>query len=205
MRALIIVDIQNDFLPGGALAVKGGDRVIPIIQKLLKKEWDVILASKDWHPKDHGSFAVAHQKKVGDVIELDGIEQILWPVHCVQNTNGSEFVKGWDTTKVEKIFYKGIDKNIDSYSTFFDNEHRRSTGLGEYLKERNIQEVYLVGLATDFCVKHSALDSLYLGFDTHVITDGCRGVNLHEGDDQRALQELEKAGAKIITSQDLDF
>jgi len=203
MRALVIVDIQNDFLLGGALAVKEGDQVIQVVQELLQKKWDVIVASKDWHPADHGSFATTHGKKVGDEIELDGLEQILWPIHCVQNTKGSEFAKGWDTSKVQKIFHKGVDKNIDSYSTFFDNEHRRSTGLGDYLLENHIDEVFLAGLTTDFCVKYSALDSLSLGFKTYIIADACRAVNLRGGDGERALLELKKAGVLIINSKDI--
>jgi len=203
MKALILVDLQNDFFPGGALAVKEGDKILPTIHKLLEKHFDAIVATKDWHPPDHGSFADVHGKKIGDVIDLNGLEQILWPVHCVQGTSGAEFAPGWNIDKIEKVFHKGIDKNVDSYSTFFDNGHRRTTGLEDYLRQRNIQEIYFAGLATDYCVKYSVLDALHLGFDVTVVSDGCRAVNLHPDDEQLAYEEMRKAGAKILTSRQL--
>lgn len=203
MKALILVDLQNDFLPGGALAVKKGNEILPIVNKLLNEKFDLIVASKDWHPEDHGSFAVVHQKKPGDIIDLHGLKQILWPVHCVQGSHGAEFASGWDIGKIEKIFLKGSDKDIDSYSTFFDNGHRKSTGLDVYLREKNIDEVYFAGLATDYCVKFSALDALDLGYKTYIIADACRGVNLQEEDSNMALKEMEEAGAKIIFSNQI--
>ena len=130
MRALILVDIQNDFVPGGALAVREGDRVVPIANALMP-QFEIVVATQDWHPADHGSFAANHAgRKVGDVIELNGLPQVLWPVHCVQGTAGAEFVAGLDVSKVAKVFRKGTDREIDSYSGFYDNGHRRSTGLG---------------------------------------------------------------------------
>ena len=135
MKALIIVDLQNDFLPGGALPVPHGDEVIPLANEL-QRRFDLVVATKDWHPPDHGSFAANHPgKKPGDRIILDGIEQILWPVHCVQNTHGAEFAASFDTSRIAHVFHKGIDPLIDSYSTFFDNAHRRHTGLADYLKK----------------------------------------------------------------------
>lgn len=199
-NALIIVDLQNDFIPGGSLAIKEGHRIIPIIDRLLAQPFDVKVATKDWHPKDHGSFASNHPgRKVGDVIDLQGIQQILWPVHCVQETTGSEFAPGWDAAKVERVFHKGTDPNIDSYSTFFDNGHRKSTGLHDYLRSKNVDTIYIAGLATDYCVKYSVLDSRLLGFTTYVISDACRGVNLMPGDTERAFEEMRRSGASIIT------
>ena len=200
MNALIIVDLQNDFLPGGALPVPHGDEVIPLANEL-QQRFALVLATQDWHPPDHGSFAPNHPgKKHGDRIILDGIEQILWPVHCVQDTHGAEFAPSFDTNRIARIFHKGIDPRIDSYSTFFDNAHRRSTGLGEYLNERSVKNVYLLGLALDYCVKYSALDARQLGFNTHVIVDGCRGICLEPGDLDHALDEMKRAGAILLES-----
>ena len=203
MNALIIVDLQNDFLPGGALPVPHGDEVIPLANEL-QSRFDVVVATKDWHPPDHGSFAVNHPgKKPGDRIILDGIEQILWPVHCVQNTHGAEFAPAFDTSRIAHLFHKGTERNIDSYSTFFDNAHRRHTGLAHYLEKRGIKDIYLMGLALDYCVKYSALDARQLGLNTHVILDGCRGIDLEPGDIARALEEMKQAGAIILKSGDL--
>jgi nicotinamidase/pyrazinamidase len=203
MRALILVDLQNDFLPGGALAVSDGDLVIPVANEL-QGAFDLVIATKDWHPSDHGSFAANHPgKKPGEKIELAGLEQILWPVHCVQGTPGAEFAPGLDTRKIRKVFWKGIDPQVDSYSAFFDNADRRSTGLGEYLRELGVEEVYLLGLATDYCVQFSARDALRLGFHTHVVVDGCRGVDLQDGDSERALEALRNEGANLLVSREL--
>jgi nicotinamidase/pyrazinamidase len=203
MKALIIVDLQNDFLPGGALPVPHGDEVIPLANEL-QSRFDVVVATKDWHPPDHGSFAANHPgKKPGHRIILDGIEQILWPVHCVQNTRGAEFAPSFDTSRIAHVFHKGIDPLIDSYSTFFDNAHRRETGLADYLKQRSIKDIYLMGLALDYCVKYSALDAQHLGLKTHIILDGCRGIELMPGDVERALDEMKRAGATILKGSDL--
>jgi nicotinamidase/pyrazinamidase len=203
MNALIIVDLQNDFLPGGALAVPHGDEVIAVANKLQQK-FELVLATKDWHPPDHGSFAGNHPgKKPGDRVILDGIEQILWPRHCVQNTHGAEFAPSLDTSRIARVFHKGTDPMIDSYSTFFDNAHRRHTGLADYLKERSIKDIYLIGLALDYCVKYSVLDARQLGLNTHVILDGCRGIDLEPGDIDRALDEMKGSGATILNSADL--
>jgi nicotinamidase/pyrazinamidase len=203
MNALIIVDLQNDFLPGGALPVPHGDEVIPLANELHRR-FDLVLATQDWHPPDHGSFAANHPgKKPGDRIMLDGIEQILWPVHCVQNTHGAEFAPSFDTSRIAHVFHKGIDPRIDSYSTFFDNAHRRHTGLAHYLEKRSIKDIYLMGLVLDYCVKYSALDAHHLGLNTHVILDGCRGIELESGDIDRALDEMRRAGATILKSADL--
>jgi len=203
MNALIIVDLQNDFLPGGALPVPQGDEVIPLANELQRK-FELVLATQDWHPPDHGSFAANHPgKKPGDRIVLDGIEQILWPVHCVQNTKGAEFAPSFDTSRIAHILHKGIERNIDSYSTFFDNAHRRDTGLAHYLEKRGVKDIYLMGLALDYCVKYSTLDARQLGLNTHVIVDGCRGIELERGDIHRALDEMRDVGAVLLKSGDL--
>ncbi|MGA8657645.1 MAG: bifunctional nicotinamidase/pyrazinamidase [Chthoniobacterales bacterium] len=203
MNCLIVVDIQNDFLPGGALAVPGGDEVIPVINRL-QDRFDLVLATQDWHPSDHGSFAANHPgHKIGEVIDLDGVPQILWPVHCVQDSAGAQFSTALDTTRFERVFRKGIDRNIDSYSTFFDNAKRRSTGLAEYLRQRNVHEIFICGLATDYCVRFSALDAVELSHPTTVVEDACRGVNLQPDDSANALRELLKAGVTIQSSSKL--
>jgi nicotinamidase/pyrazinamidase len=200
---LILVDLQNDFLPGGALPVPNGDEVIPVAN-LLQERFDLVVATKDWHPLNHGSFAANHPgKNPGDCIVLDGIEQILWPVHCVQNTYGAEFAAAFDKSRIANVFHKGTDPMIDSYSTFFDNAHRRHTGLAHYLEKRGIKDIYLMGLALDYCVKYSTLDARELGFNTHVIVDGCRGIELESGDSARALDEMERAGAVLLKSSDI--
>jgi len=202
-RALILVDLQNDFMPGGNLPVPGGREVIPIANNL-QKHFDLIVATKDWHPANHGSFASNHSNRnPGDQIELVGLPQILWPNHCVQNTSGAEFVEGLDTKRIHKVFHKGTDPKIDSYSTFFDNAHRKSTGLDDYLKKKGIEEVYVLGVATDYCVKFSVLDACMLGFKTYVIADACRAVNLKPDDEKQALAEMENAGAKIVRSDEI--
>lgn len=203
MKALILVDLQNDFMPGGALAVPQGDEIIPLADEL-QHRFDIVVATKDWHPPDHGSFAENHKgKKPGDRIILDGIEQILWPVHCVQNTHGAEFAPSFETSRIAHVFHKGTERNIDSYSTFFDNMHRRHTGLAHYLEKRGINEIYLMGLALDYCVKYSTLDARQLGLTTYVILDGCRGIDLAPGDIARAVDEMKHAGAIILESADL--
>lgn len=202
-RALIIVDVQNDFLPGGPLEVKEGDQIIPLVQELIEKSFDVKIATKDWHPKNHGSFAVNQGKEPGESILLEGISQILWPVHCVQDTAGSEFGPGWDTSQIDHVIFKGTRPNIDSYSTFFDNNHTTSTGLVEFLRAQQITDIYIAGLATDYCVKYSVLDALKLGFNTSVIVDACRGIDLQPGDSERALEEMALAGAHLIHAENL--
>lgn len=197
MKALIIVDVQNDFCPGGALAVKDGDKITPLINDI-QKDFDLVIATQDWHPKDHGSFASNHGKKVGEIITLNGLQQILWPDHCVQGSRGADFVKDLDTKSIDKIFRKGTDKTIDSYSGFFDNGHKKATGLGDYLKEKNVAEVYVTGLATDYCVKFTALDAVKLGFKVHLLKEACRGVNLKAGDVDKAIMEMKENGVKII-------
>jgi len=202
VNVLLLVDLQNDFTPSGSLPVPEGDRIIPLINKL-QPRFDLIVSTQDWHPFDHQSFAIQHGKKPGDTILLNGIEQILWPVHCVQNSWGAEFIEGLDTTGIDRIIKKGTDKTIDSYSGFFDNDHKSETGLDTYLKNKGVGEVYLVGLATDYCVMFTAKDSLMLGYETYVIKDATRGVNLHKGDVEKAFAEMEKKGIKIVESSSI--
>ena len=203
MRALIVVDLQNDFMPGGALAVPHGDRVVAVANRLMPK-FDVVAASQDWHPRNHGSFASHHEGcKPGDFVELGGLRQVLWPDHCVQDTVGAAFHDDLDASAIDRVYRKGVDAEIDSYSAFFDNAHRRSTGLGDYLRGQGVDEVYLLGLATDYCVRFSALDAVGEGFRTAVIEDGCRGIDLEPGDVKSSLDEMRKAGARVITSDEV--
>jgi nicotinamidase/pyrazinamidase len=203
MKAMILVDIQNDFAPGGALAVTEGDRIVPVVNELQKK-FDLVLATQDWHPANHGSFAANHPGKVpGDRIELNGLEQILWPVHCVQNTAGADYVPGLDIRRVARIFYKGTDPGIDSYGAFFDNGRKKETGLDGYLRERGVTDLWIAGLATDYCVKFTALDAVRLGYKTHVVEDACRGVNLVDGDVARALGGMKAAGVEIVRAAEI--
>ncbi len=200
MKALILVDLQNDFCPGGALPVPEGDRVIPLVNRLVAR-FDLVVATQDWHPGDHGSFAAGHPgKKPGDVIELHGLAQILWPVHCVRGTAGAEFHPGLDRSRIARVFQKGTDPRIDSYSGFFDNGRRKATGLEDYLREQGASEVYVCGLATDYCVESTALDAASLGFHAHLIEDACRGVELHPGDIARAIAEMQAAGVVVLGS-----
>jgi nicotinamidase/pyrazinamidase len=202
-RALILVDLQNDFVPGGALAVTDGDRVVPIANTLLDR-FDLVVATQDWHPADHGSFAANHAgRNVYDVVDLNGLPQVLWPVHCVQETHGAEFVPGLDVSKVHKVFRKGTDPAIDSYSGFFDNGRRKATGLGDYLKSKAVRSVFICGLAADYCVKFTALDARQLGFETSLIEDASRGVNVKPGDVDRAVSEMRVAGVKVIRSDEV--
>ncbi len=197
MKALIIVDVQNDFCPGGALPVPEGDRVVEVISRV-QPEFGLVVATQDWHPAEHGSFAANHPgRSPGEQIELAGLPQILWPVHCVQGTPGAELHPGLDRSRIARVFHKGADPSVDSYSGFFDNGRRTSTGLGEYLKDQGVTDVYVCGLATDYCVKATALDAVALGFKTHLLEDGCRGVELQAGDVQRAINEMREQGVFI--------
>jgi len=203
MKALLLVDLQNDFLPGGALAVPHGDEVIEIANRL-QPQFELVVATQDWHPANHDSFAAKHPgKRPGEEILLNGCRQVLWPVHCVQGTPGAELAPALEKRLIRKTFAKGVDSQIDSYSAFFDNAHLRSTGLGEYLREQGVDEVYILGLATDYCVKATALDAVELGFKTYLIEDACRGVNLTVRDVERAIDEMRAAGVGVIRSDEL--
>jgi len=203
MKALILVDIQNDFLPGGALAVPNGDAVIPVVNRL-QPMFPLVVATQDWHPANHGSFAANHPgKKPFEQITLNGLPQTLWPVHCIQGTGGAELAPGLDRKRIAKIIQKGTDAGIDSYSGFFDNGHRRATGMAEWLKGKGVTEVHVCGLATDYCVKFTALDAVSTGFKTHLIEDASRGVNLQPDDVNNAMAGMKQAG--VVIEQSANF
>ena len=203
MNALILVDLQNDFMPGGALPVPDGSAVIPLANRLMQI-FDHVIATQDWHPLMHGSFAANHScKRPGEFVQLNGLTQILWPVHCVQNSEGAAFVKELDSTRIEKVFKKGTDAGIDSYSGFFDNGHRKATGLGDYLTALGVRDVFVLGVATDYCVKFTALDARSLGFTTTLIEDACRGVNVNPGDVDKAIFEMKVAGVVVTQASSL--
>lgn len=198
MKALILVDIQYDFIPGGALAVTDGDKVVSVANEWMPK-FEHVIATQDWHPAGHQCFASEHAgKSPGDLVDLHGLPQILWPDHCVQGSHGAEFVEELEFPPNLEVFQKGTNPEIDSYSGFWDNGRRANTGLGDYLKKLGITQVWVMGLATDYCVKFTVLDAVSEGFETFVIRDGCRGVNLSAGDDQKAFEEMERAGATLV-------
>lgn len=198
-KALVVIDIQNDFLPGGALGVAGGFEVIPLLNALMP-EFDLVVATQDWHPADHASFASNHPgHQVGEFVEVAGMQQILWPDHCVQNTTGAEFADDLDTARIERVFRKGSDPRYDSYSGLYDNGHLNATGMSEYLREQGVDEVYVAGIATDYCVKFTVLDARKDGFETYCIIDACRGVIVQPGDIERSVAEMVAAGAHIVS------
>jgi len=202
MEALLLIDIQNDFLSGGSLAVSGSDEVISVANNL-QDFFEVVIATQDWHPPEHESFATNHKGKMpGDKIKLNGTHQVLWPNHCIQNSKGAEFSKSLKTDKVWKVVRKGTDPKIDSYSGFYDNEHKKMTPLNDLLTERNVDSVYIAGLAADVCVNFTVLDSLELGYKTIVVTDGTKAV---EGDDakEKTLKALQGKGAILKTSEEI--
>jgi nicotinamidase/pyrazinamidase len=200
MHALIVVDIQNDFLPGGALAVPGGDATIAVANRVMPA-FDVVVATQDWHPPEHRSFAAHHPgRAVGEVVEVGGVPQVLWPVHCVERSHGAAFAAELAVDRLAAAFYKGTNHEVDSYSGFFDNGRRFATGMGEWLRARGVTHVSVLGLATDYCVKFTALDAAELGFVTRLIVDGCRAVELTPGDGARAIAAMHAAGVEVVDS-----
>lgn len=198
MKALIVVDVQNDFCPGGSLAVNNGDQVVPFVNRL-RDDYPLVVFSQDWHPSDHRSFASNNPgTQVGQVIQIGEQEQVMWPDHCVQGSQGAEFHPDLAIHPGDPVFHKGELVGVDSYSGFLDNDGRHETGLEAFLKEKEVTEVGVVGLATDYCVKFTVLDALKMGFKTHVYKQGCRAVNLTPGDDDKAWGEMEAAGAELI-------
>ncbi len=201
--ALIVVDIQYDFCPGGALPVKNGDEVIPVINRLMGK-FPLVVATRDWHSADHGSFASQHPGfSPMEVASLEGIEQELWPDHCVAGTRGAQFHHELDQAPLRAVFHKGTSRDMDSYSALRENDHWTETGLRGYLEGLKVRRVFVCGLATDFCVRFTVLDALQMGFEAVVIRDACRGVDIPEGTAVKAFQEMKQAGATIITSDEI--
>ena len=204
MKALIIIDIQNDFLPDGALAVADGNSIIPVVNQLQEK-FELIVATQDWHPSDHGSFAANHpEREIGDFVNLNGVHQILWPVHCVQGTKGSAFHSDLNMQRWKAVFRKGTDPMVDSYSGFFDNNRKGDTGLSGFLKSSGAVEIYVCGLAADYCVKFTALDGVREGFKTYLIIDATKAVNAQQGDFEKSIEEMKKEGVIIVNSHQIN-
>ncbi len=202
MKALLIVDVQNDFCPGGALEVSEGDTIIPVINSLIDS-FDVIIQTQDWHPAGHLSFASSHDgKNPLDTIELDYGTQVLWPDHCVQGSKGAEFHPYLNTKKTQVVIRKGFRKEIDSYSTFFENDQKTTTGLTGYLKARGITDLYVTGLATDFCVKWSVLDGIDEGFTMYIVEDAVKGIDLN-GSLEAAWNEMREKGVNVVSSSEI--
>ena len=196
-HALVVIDLQNDFCPGGALAVAGGDDIVPIVNRMIAENENVVL-TQDWHPAGHSSFASTHDgRKPFETIDMPYGPQTLWPDHCVQGTKGAQFHPDLVWTRAELIIRKGFRKTIDSYSAFFENDHKTPTGLGGYLRERNIGSITLVGLATDFCVAYSALDARKLGIEVTVELDACRGIDLG-GSLAAMTARMQEAGVELV-------
>lgn len=198
MKALIVVDVQNDFCQGGSLEVKETEEIIPKINKIIKKFREknfLIVGTQDWHPLNHKSFVINKNEK-----KSKGIDQ-YWPVHCVQDTNGSKFHK--ELEKIDIVIKKGMDMEVDSYSAFFDNKKIKQTELDKVLKNNNINEIYVVGIATDYCVKYTVEDGLQLGYKVYTVIDACKGVNLQKNDSLDTLKYLENIGSKLIESDEI--
>lgn len=202
-RALLLIDLQNDFVDNGSLAVKHGQEVIAVANRIMPS-FDVVIATLDWHPSDHQSFASQHASvSVYDDFELDGLSQTAWPDHCIEDTFGAQLVAELNQREVDFRVYKGTDRRIDSYSGFYDNGHRKATGLTELLRRENVTEVFVMGLATDYCVLYSALDAVREGFATTVITDGCRGVGIRPNDIPDAWKAMSAAGIRLLKSDEV--
>lgn len=202
--ALILVDLQKDFLPGGSLAVPDGDQVIPVANRL-QELFEIVVASRDWHPPEHCSFAASHPgTRPGDQVRVHGRQQVLWPVHCVQGTCGAELAADLAPLARRREVLKGERPDLDSYSAFYDNDHRHQTGLHQMLRRQGVQRVFLMGLATDYCVKFTALDAVQLGYQTCLIEDGCRGVDVREGDVAEAIDQLRSHGVRIMRSEEVE-
>ena len=201
-EALLIIDVQNDFCPGGALAVPEGDAMVPLINAI-QKNFDAVVLTQDWHPADHSSFAANHDgAEPYQVVEMAYGAQVLWPVHCVQGTEGAGFHAGLETDRADLVIRKGFRASVDSYSAFFENDHKTVTGLQGYLRERGITSVTLAGLALDFCVKFSALDAVAEGFRTTVVEDACRAIDL-DGSRAVAMDVMRSAGVTMVRASEV--
>lgn len=198
-KALIVVDVQNDFCEGGALEVPNASEVIPYINSLIESNiYDEIIFTQDWHPANHKSFASNNEKNIGDVIELNGIQQFMWPDHCVQGSHGAEFHKDLNTSKINHIVRKGTNPEIDSYSAFQDNNHFMQTDLDNYLKEKNIELIEIVGLALDYCVKYTCLDAVSNGYITCLHFQGTKAVNVKPENGRDTIYQLLENGVSIL-------
>jgi len=196
-RALIVIDVQNDFCPGGALAVDRGDEVVPLINALAN-DYEHVIMTQDWHPAGHSSFASTHEdRQAFETIEMPYGDQTLWPDHCIQGSDGAAFHSGLVWTKAELVVRKGFRPSIDSYSAFFENDHKTPTGLAGYFRERGISDITLVGLATDYCVAYSALDAAGQGFRATVQLDCCRAIDLG-GSLEKMLGKMKAAGVTLV-------
>jgi nicotinamidase/pyrazinamidase len=203
--ALLIVDVQNDFCPGGQLPVLNGNHIVPVINRVTGR-FGIVVATQDWHPQAHVSFASNHPgKKPFERVHIGGIEQILWPDHCVQGTEGAAFHPELNLNGINLILRKGIRSNLDSYSGFFENDRKTPTGLSYYLGGLGIKELYVCGLAFDVCVFHTALDSVRLRFNTFLIEDASRGVDVPSGNITRTREEMKRAGVRFVLSNELAF
>ncbi|APG60889.1 bifunctional nicotinamidase/pyrazinamidase [Christiangramia salexigens] len=201
MKALILIDVQNDFMPGGALAVPQGDEIVPLINELQEK-FDLVVATQDWHPQGHASFVSSHKNaELYEVINLDGIKQVMWPEHCIQGSKGAEFHPKLNLNPVEAIFRKGTDPKIDSYSGFYDNAHLKTTGLAGYLNEKGVTELYFAGLAAEYCVYFSILDAVKEGFKSCLIEDATRALSSE--DFKKAKRDLKDKGVKLLSSSEI--
>jgi nicotinamidase/pyrazinamidase len=195
---LLLIDLQNDFLPGGTLAVPDGNQVIPFANNLMR-DFEVVIASQDWHPSNHGSFVSQHpDRKAGDTFLWNGASQVVWPDHCVQGTYGAAFPPGLDVSKISHLITKGEDPSVDSYSAFFDNAKIRATRLHALLQSLEIEAIHMMGLATDYCVRATVLDALELGYRVTLQTSGCRGVEIRSGDCAKAIGEMVFNGAEVL-------
>jgi nicotinamidase/pyrazinamidase len=196
-HALIVIDLQNDFCPGGALAVAEGDQIVPGVNARMS-EAEAVILTQDWHPADHSSFASQHDGRAPmELVDMPYGPQVLWPDHCVQGSQGAAFHAGLATDRADLIIRKGFRRQIDSYSAFFENDQKTPTGLEGYLRTRGLTELEFVGLATDFCVAWSAMDAAKLGFKVRVLTSLCRGIDL-DGSMARALDDMRSAGVELV-------
>lgn len=203
-NALLIIDVQNDFCPGGALAVPEGDEIIPVINEI-SDHFDRVVATQDWHPSNHISFASNHEgKEEYEIIEVNGIKQQLWPDHCVMGTEGAGFHPELNTERLNLIVRKGYNSEIDSYSAFRENDKKTITGLEGYLNSLEVKKLYVCGLALDFCVYYSAEDAGELGFETYVIRNATRGIDSPEGSIQKAIDSMKERGIKFVNSEDIN-
>ncbi len=203
IKALIVVDVQNDFCPGGALAVNEGNKIIPVINSIIDK-FDIIISTQDWHPANHISFASTHEnKKINEHIIIGGITQALWPDHCVQGTEGADFAKDLNTKKFNLILRKGMDPNLDSYSAFLENDQKTETGLHGYLNAMSVSQLHICGLATDYCVFFSAMDSVKYGFKTILLVNASKGIDIPFGNLNKRLKQMKDNGIAIKNTNEL--